>query len=130
MKNSARFIFSDSQIRLFSRDPSRIAPPDVQKIYESELSSMELASKEVLQGIKNEDLPSEQALLSPGTKDGQTKIIRRNNAVEVYNWSAQETQWQKIGDVVGSTGGEKNSGKTLYQGKVSSRRRTGQVKPF
>ena len=97
-----------------------MASEEVTKAYEAELASMAVESKEVLEGIKTEDLPTESALLQPGTKDGQTKIIRRGtDKVEIHNWSASQACWIKIGDVVGSTGGsQQTSGKTLYQGKV------------
>jgi PFU (PLAA family ubiquitin binding) len=111
---------SDSIIRIFTRDSSRVASVDGLKALEAELASMEHSTKEVLEGVKTEDLPTDSALFAPGEKDGQTKIIRSHDGrVEVYNWSASESIWQKIGDVVGSSGGnEKSSGRTLHQGKV------------
>ncbi|OQV12087.1 Phospholipase A-2-activating protein [Hypsibius exemplaris] len=107
---------SDSLIRIFTRDNSRVASDDELKAYETELASMEHATKEVLEGVKTEDLPTDAALYAPGEKDGQTKIIRKDGKVEVYNWSAMENEWKKIGDVVGSSN-EKASGRTLYQGR-------------
>lgn len=111
---------SDGIIRLFTRDGSRAAADEIQKAYEAELATMAVDSKEVLEGIKTEDLPTETALLQAGTKDGQTKIIRRGkDKVEIHNWSASQGCWTKIGDVVGSSGGsQQSSGKTLHQGKV------------
>ncbi|GAV07214.1 hypothetical protein RvY_17083 [Ramazzottius varieornatus] len=110
---------SDGIIRVFTRDSSRAAGEEIQKAYEAELATMAVDSKEVLEGIKMEDLPTEAALLQPGRKDGQTKIIRRGkDKVEIHNWSASQGCWTKIGDVVGSTGGsQQSSGKTLHQGK-------------
>ena len=106
-------------MRIFTRNQGRIAPEDELKAFESEVSSMEFSSKEVLEGVKTEDLPTDSALYAPGEKDGQTKIIRKDGKVEVYNWSALANQWEKIGDVVGSSGGsDKSSGRTLHQGKV------------
>ena len=85
------------------------------------MASMEHSGKEVLDGIKTEELPTDSALFVPGEKDGQTKIIRKDGKVEVYNWSASETIWQKIGDVVGSSGG---SEKTFRSDPVSGKSET------
>ena len=37
--------------------------------------------------------------------------------MSVHSWNMAENKWEKIGDVVGAAGGEKNSGKSLYMGK-------------
>ena len=39
--------------------------------------------------------------------------------VELYSWEAATSQWKKVGDVVGSSGGtQATSGKTLFEGQV------------
>lgn len=54
-----------------------------------------------------------------GKKDGQTKMIKRDGKVELYHWDTSETEWKKIGDVVGSSQDkEQASTKTMYEGKV------------
>lgn len=46
-------------------------------------------------------------------------MVREDNSVQMYNWSARESRWVKIGAVVGSSGGSQaSSGKVLYEGKV------------
>jgi hypothetical protein len=40
--------------------------------------------------------------------------------VELHHWEASTSQWKKIGDVVGSSGGTPStSGKALHNGKVA-----------
>ena len=40
--------------------------------------------------------------------------------VELYSWEASTSQWKKVGDVVGSSGGtQASSGKTLFEGQVN-----------
>ena len=40
--------------------------------------------------------------------------------VELHHWESSTSQWKKIGDVVGSSGGTPStSGKTLHNGKVA-----------
>ena len=44
-----------------------------------------------------------------------------NGKVELFSWDKSVDQWKKVGDVVGSSGGTNaTSGKTLFEGKVSS----------
>lgn len=79
-------------------------------------------SKMFLTNVVNKySLPGREVLYEPGKKDGQTKLVREGATVMVYNWSAEEGEWQKIGDVMGSAGGtQASSGKTLYEGVVCS----------
>lgn len=63
-------------------------------------------------------LPGPEALLTNGTREGQTKMVRhQDGSVKCYVW--QLGQWTLVGDVTGASGGSQaSSGKTLYQGKV------------
>ena len=57
--------------------------------------------------------------MEPGKNDGQTKIIRENTTLICYQWSSSKMLWEKVGDVLGASGGSNEaSGKTLYEGKV------------
>lgn len=47
----------------------------------------------------------------------KTFQVREGEKVSVHSWNMAENKWEKIGDVVGAAGGEKNSGKSLYMGK-------------
>jgi phospholipase A-2-activating protein len=46
-------------------------------------------------------------------------MVRDGEKVELYLWDMAEQKWNKVGDIVGATGGsQQTSGKTLYEGKV------------
>ena len=54
-----------------------------------------------------------------GLKDGQTKMVRFGNKVELYTWDTVHHRWNKTGDVVGASEADHQStGKTTYEGKV------------
>jgi len=109
---------SDGVIRVFSADSGRYASQEIQEIFEAELSKLALAAQQELGGVKLSDLPGPEALFEPGSKDGQTKMVRDGDSVSVHSWSMADQKWAKIGDVVGAAGGtEKTSGKKLHQGK-------------
>ena len=56
-----------------------------------------------------------------GTKEGQSKMVRQGQKVELYVWDMAQQKWNKVGDIVGATGGsQQTSGKTLFEGKVRS----------
>lgn len=47
-------------------------------------------------------------------------MVRQGDHVELYSWDQANSKWTKVGDVVGSSGGNQvTSGKTLFDGKVS-----------
>ncbi|PIK49138.1 putative phospholipase A-2-activating protein [Apostichopus japonicus] len=110
----------DGVARVFTTDPERIADPDTQAMFERQLSSFAMPAKTQAFGdIKMEDLPDSSDLRKPGSKDGQTKLIRAGNKVEAYSWSVAEDKWTKIGDVVGGEGDDvtPSTSKVMYEGK-------------
>lgn len=111
---------SDGVARVFSSDPDRFADADAQALFERQLSSFSMPAKTQAFGdIKMEDLPDSSDLKKPGSRDGQTKLIRAGKIVEAYSWSATEGRWTKIGDVVGGEGDDvtPSSSKVMYEGK-------------
>jgi len=106
---------NDGCVRVFTNDASRIASPEVQEIFEAELSKVALAAQQELGGVKLTDLPGPEALYEPGARDGQQKMVRQGDKVSVHSWNMAENKWDKIGDVVGAA--EQNSGKKLHNGK-------------
>lgn len=62
-------------------------------------------------------LPGPEALLSNGTRDGQTKMVRHGDgSVKCYSWELGK--WNLVGDVTGATGGtQATSGKKMHEGK-------------
>ncbi|XP_064605533.1 phospholipase A-2-activating protein-like [Liolophura sinensis] len=107
---------SDGIIRVFSTCPDRVAAPEIQVAFEEQVAASTIPTQ--IGDIKVSDLPGPEALLNPGDRDGQSKMVREDNSVQMYNWSARESRWVKIGAVVGSSGGSQaSSGKVLYEGK-------------
>ncbi|KAL6494769.1 hypothetical protein OROGR_031569 [Orobanche gracilis] len=51
-------------------------------------------------GLKLEDLPGLDALKTPGSSDGQTKVVREGDNGVAYSWNMREQKWDKIGEVV------------------------------
>lgn len=60
-------------------------------------------------------VPNERQLNEPGRKDGDTVIVKENNRVKAYRWSARDFQWKLVGDVVESKA-ENPSDKTTLNG--------------
>lgn len=102
---------ADSVARVWSREPARVAPQEVRQAYTSALAARKEAAaaagasseQEAAAGGLPAGLTLEEpaALLVPGTKDGQTKVVREGGGAVAYGWSEASRQWEKIGDVVG-----------------------------
>ncbi|XP_033636971.1 phospholipase A-2-activating protein-like [Asterias rubens] len=111
---------SDGVARVFSTNPNRIASAEVQDLYDKQVAAFAMPAKtQAFGGIKMEDLPGKEDLAKPGTKDGQTKLVKVGNIVEAYSWSGADSKWNKIGDVVGTEGDDTqpSSSKVMYEGK-------------
>ncbi|KAG6802854.1 phospholipase A-2-activating protein [Apis mellifera caucasica] len=108
---------SDGVVRIFSCNPERYADSETLQEFEQQVASVKLNAQQELGGIKVKDLPDAKALLQPGQRDGQTKIINDGDAIRAYSWSQNEQRWIKIGNVMGASGGSvATSGKQLYNG--------------
>ncbi|NWR50334.1 PLAP protein, partial [Regulus satrapa] len=110
---------SDGIIRVFTESLERTASAEEIQAFENELAQASIDPKTGdLGDINADDLPGREHLKDPGTRDGQTRLIKDNGKVEAYQWSVSEGRWIKIGDVVGSSGAtQQTSGKVLYEGK-------------
>ncbi|XP_013048825.2 phospholipase A-2-activating protein [Anser cygnoides] len=110
---------SDGFVRVFTESLERTASAEEIQAFENELSQASIDPKTGdLGDINAEDLPGKEHLKEPGTRDGQTRLIKDNGKVEAYQWSVSEGRWIKIGDVVGSSGAtQQTSGKVLFEGK-------------
>ncbi|CAH0728958.1 unnamed protein product, partial [Brenthis ino] len=106
---------SDGLVRVFSKDPARYADEATLKQFEEEVQKMQAAAEQEIGGFKLSELPGPEALLEPGKSDGQTKLVRRGTNVKCYSWSAAESTWNEIGDVMGAN--PPSEGKTMYQGQ-------------
>ncbi|XP_026569208.1 phospholipase A-2-activating protein isoform X1 [Pseudonaja textilis] len=110
---------SDGIIRVFTESLERTASQEEICAFENELSQATIDSKTGdLGDISADELPGREHLHEPGTRDGQTRLIKDNGKVEAYQWSSSEDKWIKIGDVVGLSGAtQQTSGKVLFEGK-------------
>lgn len=111
---------SDGIIRIFSAFPERQADEEAQSVFQSEVAALQTQAEQHLGGIKISDLPGLESLQDPGTKEGQTRLVRECGEVNCYSWSVADKKWNKLGNVVSGSGGtQETSGKVLYEGKVS-----------
>uniref|UniRef100_H3AYD4 Phospholipase A2 activating protein n=1 Tax=Latimeria chalumnae TaxID=7897 RepID=H3AYD4_LATCH len=110
---------SDGIIRVFTESSERVASAEELQAFEDELSKATIDPKTGdLGDININELPDKNHLNEPGTREGQTRLIKEGNRVEAYQWSISEDRWMKIGDVVGSSGAtQQTSGRVLYEGK-------------
>ncbi|XP_035746683.1 phospholipase A-2-activating protein isoform X2 [Egretta garzetta] len=110
---------SDGIIRVFTASLERTASAEEIQAFENELSQASIDTKTGdLGDINADNLPGREHLKDPGTRDGQTRLIKDNGKVEAYQWSVSEGRWIKIGDVVGSSEAtQQTSGKVLFEGK-------------
>jgi phospholipase A-2-activating protein len=112
---------SDGVARVFTRDATLIAEPDVLAAFEKSVSERQLNTR-VIGGVDVAKLPNaDDALTVQGTKDGENKIVKTAaGAAEVHMWSASEGKWTKIGDVVDGPGGSSGIGvdKDVVNGKA------------
>ncbi|QPG77139.1 hypothetical protein FOA43_004543 [Brettanomyces nanus] len=102
---------SDSLIRVFTKDSSRVAPePELREFSESVKNSS--VGENLYGTIDKERLPGEGALSYTGTTEGETKmILSAISTIEIYQWTNKK--WIKIGQVERSASSDK---KKSYQG--------------
>jgi phospholipase A-2-activating protein len=91
---------SDGKARVWTRR-KELADEALMKKLQDTLANQEVNTK-VVGGVDVTKLPGEDALLVPGTKDGEIKMIKRpgHPTAEVYSWSAYEDKWTKTGDLM------------------------------
>ncbi|XP_024959190.1 phospholipase A-2-activating protein [Cynara cardunculus var. scolymus] len=100
---------SDGVARVWTVHQDKIADTAELEAYTSLISQHKLSSKRV-GGLKLEELPGLEALQVPGTKDGQTMVVREGDNGVAYAWNMKEQMWDKIGEVVdGPDSGMKRS---------------------
>ncbi|KAI7899292.1 WD40-repeat-containing domain protein [Cokeromyces recurvatus] len=103
---------SDATIRVYTKDPERMASPEALKEFDELLASQAIPSNQI-GDLNKEKLPGPEALNKSGSKEGQVIMVNMGSTVEAHQWSMQSQSWQKIGEVVGSSG----SSKQTYEGK-------------
>ncbi|KAL7236725.1 hypothetical protein ACSBR1_019930 [Camellia fascicularis] len=90
---------SDGVVRIWTIHQDKIANSSKLESFASQLSYYKCSRKRV-GGLKLEELPGLEALQVPGTRDGQTKVVREGDNGVAYSWNMKEQQWDKIGEVV------------------------------
>ncbi|KAJ1677750.1 hypothetical protein EV182_005515, partial [Spiromyces aspiralis] len=107
---------SDAKVRIFTRDPNRVASNEVLEAFERENSNFAMSKQTVGggKGIDTESLPGPERLNQPGDKNGQTIMIKQDRGVFAYHWDGTSFEWKCIGEVVDSQGSQS---KTVYNGK-------------
>ena len=107
---------SDRKVRIFSRDSSRQAEPDVIQGFEDSVKSSSIPQQQV-GDVNKEKLHGPDFLQQKsGTKEGQVVMIREpDGSVSAHQWSQGSQSWLNVGTVVDAVG---SSGKkTSYAGK-------------
>lgn len=90
---------SDGVARVWTVQQDKIAETIELEAYASLISQYKGSRKRV-GGLKLEELPGLEALQAPGTKDGQTLVVREGDNGVAYAWNMKEQNWDKIGEVV------------------------------
>ncbi|KAK1923997.1 WD40-repeat-containing domain protein [Papiliotrema laurentii] len=114
--NGSNYIASaadDGKIRLFTRDPSLMAPAIERERFDSEVSNRALDKSQV-GDVKHADLPGPEALEREGKKEGQVIMIKNNGVVEAYAWVSRTGTWKAMGRVVDAVGSKR---KQIHDGK-------------
>lgn len=107
---------SDKMARIFTREPKRLAGPEVIAHFEEMVRGSSIPQQQ-LGEINKTDMPGTDFLeRKSGTKEGQQQMIKEDDgSVALYAWSMGSQRWDKIGEVVGSAGG--SGAKKDYNGK-------------
>jgi phospholipase A-2-activating protein len=107
---------SDGVLRVFTENAERFASPEELAAFIDVVASSTIPAQ--IGDIKTDELVGPDALNSSGKQDGQTLMIRRDDAIEAHQWDAASQRWVKVGDIIGGSGGSQgSSGKVLYDGK-------------
>ncbi|GMP38057.1 hypothetical protein CsSME_00009465 [Camellia sinensis var. sinensis] len=86
---------SDGVVRIWTIHQDKIANSSELESFASQLSYYKCSRKRV-GGLKLEELPGLEALQVPGTRDGQTKVVREGDNGVAYSWNMKEQQWDKV----------------------------------
>ncbi|KAK2950936.1 putative Phospholipase A-2-activating protein [Blattamonas nauphoetae] len=87
-------VSDDGGYRIWTTDASRTAKAEDIVAYDERLTNR------VVSGIVLKDLPGEEVLAIPGTKDGEIKVIRVGVIPCAYKWSEATRKWDLIGEVL------------------------------
>eukprot|EP01028_Stygiella_incarcerata_P000009 TRINITY_DN1000_c0_g1_i1.p1 TRINITY_DN1000_c0_g1~~TRINITY_DN1000_c0_g1_i1.p1 ORF type:complete len:815 (+),score=194.66 TRINITY_DN1000_c0_g1_i1:121-2565(+) len=107
----------DHHVRVFSNVSSRMASEEVRKEYDDRISSQTISQRGL--GLENIPVSDRSALMGPGKKDGEIKIVKdqTNGALVAYSYDASRGEWTRIGDVVTEADETSKPSKMTFEGK-------------
>ncbi|KAF1743230.1 hypothetical protein MXB_2114, partial [Myxobolus squamalis] len=115
LKGHTNFIYTFS---MFPDDSYSFVSAGEEKAEFDSLVNESFNTKSLLDKIDIGTLHSEsEGTAQPGSFNGQTKMLRRDNQIVIYEWSVQEKQWNFIGNALREIDEtEKMSTKIRYEG--------------
>lgn len=100
----------DNVTRVFTLDKQRVASEEeLEKFSKSSIVS-DVQSNDELDLSKYPGV--EKLPFTKGKKEGDIQIFRNQSIGEVYMWHVDGEYWEKIGEAIGSAGGQQVGGKT------------------
>lgn len=110
---------SDGMARIFTRNSALVADDSLLQSFENSVSDKQISTK-VIGNVDVAKLPTaKEGLGIPGNKDGENKLVRTaDGSAEVHMWSAADSRWQKIGDLVDGPSGGISAGSGEVRGKL------------
>eukprot|EP00051_Salpingoeca_urceolata_P031616 m.12307 g.12307 ORF g.12307 m.12307 type:complete len:769 (-) comp4218_c0_seq1:51-2357(-) len=91
----------DASVRVFTRSTERVASDGTLAQFDEMVqAALAARSKDTVGGIDKSKLQDRSALATPGTREGENKLVNNAGVVESYTWSAGTGQWQYQGQVV------------------------------
>lgn len=77
---------------------SRSLPDSELLAYEKQLSQRVIPKHEAgtVGDLKLDQLPGLEALATPGTREGEHKMVRNGNTAELHHWDGVGQRWVKV----------------------------------
>ena len=101
-----------------------MAPAADAAAFKEAVAAFALPAQQVAEGMLGDldtrNLATEEALNTPGTREGQTKIVKDSSTGTpfLYQWSVASTSWEKVGEVTNAKeDAGATLGKRLFEGK-------------
>jgi len=92
---------ADAVLRLWSQSEDRRAPAEErEKLQQQCLEAAPGGSGGEAAGQSGVEMNDPKVLKSPGSHDGQVKVVREGETGVAYSWNEASNSWDKIGEVV------------------------------
>ncbi|XP_031618789.1 phospholipase A-2-activating protein [Contarinia nasturtii] len=107
---------SDSVVRVFTKDPSRMANETILETFKANVDVRIRDIKKTIGDVHVNTLPGEDELKKKGKYEGHTIMIRQaDGIIKAHKWV--EGKWEDQGEVTGGQGGATISRSAMYEGK-------------